>query len=133
MADSALAEKVKARESETEPARPGPRYIPRVDIVETPEEMLLVADVPGADPGAIDIHYEKGVLTIQAAISPREPAGDRRWLLREYGVGDFVRRFELGEGIDAQQISAEASGGVLTVHLPKSAAVRSRRIPVQAG
>jgi HSP20 family protein len=133
MADSAIVEKVETKENRVETTRPGCRFLPRVDILETPEEMLLLADVPGAAPETVDIHYEKGVLTIQAAISPREPAGERRWLLREYGVGDFVRRFEVGEGIDATQISAEISGGVLTVHLPKSATVRSRKIAVRAG
>lgn len=133
MAESALAEKVQTQTTSAEAPGAGCRLIPRVDILETPEEMLLLADVPGAGPQSIDIDYEKGVLTIQAAAAPRQPAGDQRWLLREYGVGNFVRRFEVGEGIDAQQISAEVSNGVLTVHLPKLASLRSRKIAVRAG
>jgi HSP20 family protein len=54
-----------------------------------------------------------------------------RYFLREYGVGDFQRNFEVGEQIDAERISAEYSDGVLTLHLPKVVAARPRKIAVK--
>ncbi len=116
--------------SESEPTHAGPIYRPNVDIVETPDELLLHADVPGATAQDIDVHYERGLLTLHARIASRQ-AATQRALQREYGVGDFARTFEIGEGVDAQNITADVSAGVLTLRLPKSAAARVRKIAVR--
>lgn len=68
---------------------------------------------------------------IEGKVAPRQGAG--RYLYSEYGLGDFYRQFTIGEVIDAEKISAELNHGVLTVHLPKTDAVRPRRIPVHGG
>lgn len=118
--------------AEPERTRGGRTYVPAVDILEQGDELLLRADVPGARADDIDIQYERGTLTIAARVAPR---GDpnRTWVLREYGVGDFVRTFQVGEGIDAQKISAEVRDGVLTLHLPKAESARTRKITVRGG
>lgn len=106
-----------------------PMFSPNVDILEDADELTLVADVPGVAPDSIDIQYEQGELTIRGRVAPRgEP---RTFLLNEYGVGDFYRVFQLGEGIDNARISAEVTGGVLTIHLPKLERVKPRKIAVQ--
>jgi len=115
-----------------ERTRSGRTYIPAVDILEKDDELLLLADVPGVRHEDIDINYERGELRIVARVTPRQDP-QVNYLLREYGVGDFERTFRIGEGIDASKIAAEVSGGVLTLHLPKSAAARTRKIEVKAG
>ena len=60
----------------------------------------------------------------------RGKATARRCLLREYGVGDYYRSFQVSEAIDAGKISAEYADGVLTLHLPKAEAVKPRKIAV---
>ncbi|MFO0837022.1 MAG: Hsp20/alpha crystallin family protein [Phycisphaerae bacterium] len=117
--------------AQPEPARSGNTYLPSVDIVELKDELLLRADVPGASSDCVEIRYERGTLDIFAPVTPRE-AKDRHVVTREYGVGDFARSFEIGDGIDAEKISAELSDGVLTVHLPKAAAARVRKIAVRS-
>ena len=112
-----------------EQMRGGRTYVPAVDILEQNDELLVLADIPGARPEAIDINYERGELTIRAAVAPRQQPSD--FALREYGVGDFVRTFRIGEGIDAQRINAEVANGVLTLHLPKAEAAKSRKIAVK--
>jgi HSP20 family molecular chaperone IbpA len=89
-----------------------------------------VADVPGASKDGIDIDFEKGVLTIHAKVEPRS-SGDVDYLLREYGVGDYHRVFTVSESIDASKISADYADGILTLHLPKSAAAQPRKIEVR--
>ena len=106
-------------------------YRPNVDIVDTPEELTLVADLPGATPESIDVALESGVLTIQAQVAPRDRS-TARTLVHEYGVGDYHRRFEIDESIDADNVSAEYNHGSLTVHLPKAQQARRRRIPISA-
>ena len=119
-----------AEAREQEPTRQAPRYRPAVDILENENELLLVADVPGADPAGIDVNYEDARLIIHARVGERQPE-DVTYLHREYGVGDFYRVFEVSEAIDAEKITAEYSGGVLTLHLPKAEQVKPRRIKVQ--
>lgn len=106
-------------------------YRPDVDIVEMADEWQLSADVPGASAGDLDVNYERGVLTIHARVSDRQ-AADTRFVSREYGVGDYFRRFEIGEGFDAAGVRAELATGVLTLHLPKAARAKPRKIAVQA-
>lgn len=105
-------------------------YRPQVDILETPEELLLVADVPGAEAERIDVQFEDGELTLHAPIAPRQD-GNTEYLLREYGVGGFYRTFRVAESIDAEGIRAEYADGVLRLHLPKAAASRPRKIQVR--
>ena len=104
-------------------------YTPRVDIVETEDELILVADVPGAKPDSVDVRYENGELTLHARCNPRQT--ETNYFLCEYGVGDFYRVFTLDESIDADKISAEIKNGVLTVHLPKAEAVKPKKIAVK--
>jgi HSP20 family protein len=106
-------------------------YRPNVDILEQNDELLVLADVPGAKSDSIDIKFEDGMLEIQAAVAPRH-CGEHSCLLREYDVGDYYRSFQVSEAIDAGKISAQYADGVLTLHLPKAEAVKPRKIAVAA-
>ena len=72
----------------------GPCYLPAVDVIETQDELLLTADVPGADAAQLDIQFEDGELRVHAPVKPRRPA-DQPFLLAEYGTGDYFRTFRL--------------------------------------
>jgi HSP20 family protein len=114
-----------------EPSRGAEQYQPRVDVAELGDEVLLFADVPGAAASGIEVEFEDGELAVRVPVAPREFESSN-WLVKEYGVGDFTRRFRVGEGIDSSRIRAEYAHGVLTIHLPKIDAVKPRRIPVSA-
>ena len=131
MSDTTNMEKRVTPSEQPERTRGGRTFIPAVDIIETGDELLLLADVPGARADAIDIDYERGELTLTARVAPRQGDGTN-YVLREYGVGDFVRTFKVSEAIDASKIAAEVRDGVLTLHLPKAEAAKSRRIAVQS-
>lgn len=108
-----------------------PAITPACDIYESDDEILVVADVPGATADMLDINLEKGELTLEAR---REaPVQPGTFLGVEYRDCDFRRRFAVPGGIDADRISAELREGVLHLHLPKSEALKPRQIPVQAG
>lgn len=114
------------------PGRDGWTYCADVDVIDTPEEVRIFADVPGAARESIDVTFEDGVVTIRA--HDARPRPENLALARhEFGVGDYHRRFAVGAGIDEQKISADYDAGVVTVHLPKAAASRCRRIEVRAG
>ncbi|NOT02677.1 MAG: Hsp20/alpha crystallin family protein [Phycisphaerales bacterium] len=111
--------------------RQGRTYVPGVDIVENERELLLMADIPGVKAGNLAVSYERGVLTIRGAVAPRQDAEKTQFVIREYGVGDYCRTFQIGEAIDATKIEAELRDGVLTLHLPKHEEVLPRKIAIR--
>lgn len=127
--DLEVKEKQEAR-TPSESTRPGPAYIPAVDIYESKEAMTLIADMPGVPPENLDIDLNDGQLTIHGRVSPPPNMGTH--LLREYGVGDFYREFTLGRLIDQSRIEARIRDGVLILTLPKVDAAKPRKISVKA-
>ena len=104
-------------------------FQPNVDICDRGGEVVLVCDVPGATPDGIDVAFEDGVLSVNAAVPPRDLPGRSVW--REYGIGDYRRSFRLGDGFDASLITADYRRGVLTIRVPRLAAVRPRKVAVR--
>ncbi len=117
-------------QTEAEPTRQAPIYQPRFDIVENDSELTLYGDLPGVEDKQLDIRYENQQLIIHGTVPPRNP--EVNFLHQEYGVGDFQRTFAIGESVDAKKISAEVHNGVLVIHLPKTEAVKPKRIKVKA-
>ncbi len=117
---------------DTERTRECPCFIPRADIYELEDRMVIVADVPGADEHSIDVTLEKNVLTINAYVDPPLKEG-YTLAYAEYEVGDYQRSFRLSEEIDRQRIEAQVKDGVLRLFLPKAAEARQRKINVKAG
>jgi len=105
-----------------------PVVMPAVDIFENKDEVLVVADVPGADPAGLNVHFDKDQLFIEA--TGPTASEEHKPLFREFGSVDYKRVFELSPGIDVTAIKAELRNGVLNVHLPKSAAIKPRKIQI---
>lgn len=112
-----------------ERTRSGTTYSPRVDIWEAEDKLLMYADMPGVTADKLDIQFENRELSIHGKVEPRHE--DLNFLCGEYGIGDFYRTFTIGEAIDAANISAALKDGVLTLTLPKTEAVKPRRIEVR--
>ncbi len=132
MSDTTNIEKRTATTTTAEQTRSGCTFVPAVDIIEQDDELLLLADVPGARAEDIHIDYERGQLRLEARVDERQE-DDTRYLLREYGVGDFVRVFQVGEGIDPARIQAAVKDGVLTVTLQKHPEAMPKKIDVRNG
>jgi HSP20 family protein len=96
--------------------REGPVYTPRVDIWENEQELTLTADIPGVEPGELEIDLRDNTLTIMGKVKPEQ---DRRYIVKEFGVGNYYRQFTLSEVIDQEKIAAHVKDGVLTLTLPK--------------
>lgn len=130
MTEQTLEKRPETAVATAERTRPGRAYVPNVDIVEQRDALVLTADMPGVAPDGVDIEFENGMLTIHGRVQPRESEG-RTFLLREYGVGDFHRTFQISELVDSARIAAEFKHGVLTLTLPKAESARPRRIEVR--
>jgi HSP20 family molecular chaperone IbpA len=107
-----------------------PSFQPRVDIIELPGELNLIADMPGVESDGIDIQFENGILSIFGKVKDRQPEGTR-YLWHEYALGDYHRTFQVSEVIDPERIRAEYSDGQLTLHLPKVEAAQPKKIEVK--
>lgn len=113
-----------------ERTRTGRVYTPPVDIYETPEALVLVADMPGVDEKAVDVTLEKNVLTIYGHIEPQLPDG-HTLSYREYGIGDYQRSFTISNEIDWEHIEGTVKNGVLRLTLPKAGPAQTKKISIK--
>jgi HSP20 family protein len=106
------------------------QWAPRVDIREEAARFVIQADVPGVDPGAIEINMEKGILSIKGErkIETKEESEKFTRVERQHGV--FYRRFALPDSADPDNISATGKHGVLEIVIPKRPQQTPRRIAI---
>jgi HSP20 family molecular chaperone IbpA len=131
MAEKTVATQEVQKPMTTESTRNQERYItPPVDIYETPNGLVVLADLPGVAQEALDIRVDNNVLTIRGH-AHHTPQGDVAY--REYELVNFFRQFELSDKVDQNRISAELKCGVLTLQLPKAEEAKPRQIAVQVG
>jgi HSP20 family protein len=103
---------------------------PPVDIFETEGALTVVADLPGVNRDAVDIHVEDGILTIKGKANYRPPANTIR---EEFNLQGYYRQFQLSDVVDQERISAESKNGVLTITLPKAEKTKPRQVQVKIG
>ena len=116
--------------AETERTRNRKVYVPKVDIIETGDAMVMYADIPGTDEKTVDVTLEKSVLTIRGTIAPQEFEG-RSIAYAEYDVGDYERSFTVSDEVDRDRIEAVVKNGVLKLVLRKIPQVEAKKITVR--
>lgn len=110
--------------------RQGPRLMP-MDLYRDGDHYVLAADLPGIDPGSVDIDVDGQLLTIRAERTLRSAEGVK-WLARERQSGSFLRQLNVGSGVDTEHISASYENGVLLVTIPVSERAKPRKIEVSS-
>lgn len=109
-------------------ARRGPSRMP-MDLYRDGDHYVLTADLPGIDPGSVDIDVDGQLLTIRAERSIPNDEGVK-WITRERGSASFLRQLSLGQGVDTENISANYNNGVLSVTIPVSEKAKPRKVEV---
>jgi len=106
-------------------------WAPPVDIQETDQEYVVKADLPDMKKDDVKVELNNGVLTVKGERKQeKEEKGKRfHWIERTYG--EFVRRLVLPTEVDGTNVVADFKDGVLTVHLPKTAAAKPQAIEVK--
>ena len=110
--------------------RRGPRRMP-MDLYRDGDHYVLNADLPGIDPGSVDIDVDGQLLTIRAERTLHS-GDDVKWITRERETASFLRQLNLGQGIDTDAITATYNNGVLTVTIPVSEKAKPRKVEVVA-
>ena len=108
--------------------RQSPRLMP-MDLFRDGDHYVLTADLPGVDPGSVDVDVDGQLLTIRAERSARTEEGVQ-WLARERGSGSYLRQLTLGKDIDTENISAHYENGVLSVMIPVAEKAKPRKIEI---
>jgi HSP20 family protein len=108
---------------------------PYADVVETKDDIRVIAELAGMRPEDVEVSLENNVLTITGEKKEERQEGekDRRWHLSERRYGRFSRTFVLPRDVEQDQIEARFDNGVLHVTIPKSEKAKQRRIEVQGG
>jgi HSP20 family protein len=122
-----LAERLITQAGEAQQAM---RALP-IDLFRSGDHYALLCDLPGVDPGSIEVGVDGRTVTIRAQRTPR--GGDLEWLTQERPSGTYVRQLTLGPAFDLEHIDAAYHDGVLSLTLPVLDAAKPRVIPVAVG
>ena len=106
------------------------RWTPAMDLLETEEEFVLRADLPGMTESDVNIELESNVLTISGERKTEHEAKKDGYYRLERSTGTFSRALTLPEGIDPEAVTANFDNGVLEVRIPKPAEAKPRRVQI---
>ena len=118
--------------SGTEPTHPGPAFTPDVDILETPEAITVLADMPGVSRDRLTIDLHDNLLTLSGR-QEQPGIGEASPLITEFRSGTWHRQFTISNAIDSGKIEATLANGVLRLVLPKAESSKPRQIPIKQG
>ena len=103
-----------------------------VDAYRHGDHWVAAFDLPGFDPGSIDVTVEDNTLTVRAERSWTPQEGEQV-VISERPQGTFTRRLALGDGVDAEHVEASYDAGVLTVRLPVAEQAKPRKVAIATG
>jgi len=106
------------------------RYIaPDVDIYETENDYVIIADMPGIARERLDIKLDRNDLRITGNI-PRYESPNENFLMNECCRASFHRHFTIADDVDRDKVEAKLENGVLRLVLPKKETYKPREIKV---
>ena len=109
------------------------RWSPAMDLVETEDNYVLRADLPGVSEGDVKIELDDNVLTISGERKSAHEEAKEGYYRVERAYGSFSRTLTLPEGVDADSISASFDRGVLEVKVPKPEQRKPRKVEISVG
>ena len=105
-------------------------FVPRTDIYEVGDDIVLALDMPGINENAIEITLEKNILNVKGFAQIEDP-DDYSLTYSEYVAGDYERSFRVSDEIAKDKIDAVYQDGVLRMTLPKAEQAKARKIAVK--
>lgn len=107
-------------------------FVPAVDLVDTAESIIVKMEIPGVDVKDVQVSVQENVLTISGEKKSEKEEKGKTWYRREASYGRFSRSLPLPTAVDSERVEASTDAGILTVTLPKSAAVKARQIAIKS-
>jgi HSP20 family protein len=109
------------------------RWIPAMDLVETDDQYVLTADLPGLTEADINLEFEGGVLTLSGERKSEQTERREGFYRLERATGSFSRSLTLPEGVDPDEVKATFDKGVLEVRIPKPEQRKPKKVAIQVG
>jgi HSP20 family protein len=109
------------------------RWMPAMDLVETEDQFVLRADLPGMSEDDIKIEVEDGTLTVSGERKAEHEERNEGFYRLERASVTFSRSLTLPKGVDAEGVTANFDRGVLEVRVPKPEQRKPRRIEIGGG
>ena len=111
--------------------RPANRWMPRVDVFDRDNDLMVRTEVPGVDPESIEITVDGGTLAIKGERTFQAEENTPEYHRKEIFEGSFERTILLPKGIDPEAVSATSKDGILEVSIPKRPEVLPRKVAVE--
>jgi len=109
------------------------RWIPPMDLVETDDDFVLRADLPGLTEADVNIELEDSVLTVSGERKAEHEERKEGYYRVERSSGTFSRSLTLPEGVNPDAVKASFDRGVLEVRVPKPEAKKPRKVAISVG
>ncbi len=109
------------------------RWIPPMDLVETEDDFVLRADLPGLSEGDVNLELENNVLTVSGERKAEHDDSKEGYYRVERSWGTFSRSLTLPDGVDPEAVRADFDRGVLEVRIPKPEARKPRKVSISVG
>lgn len=104
---------------------------PAINAWTTEDEEVITAELPGVEPGELDLNIVNDVLTISGERKAAEVEDEQLYHRRERANGKFSRSIQLAFAVDSNKVSAAYENGILTVTLPRAEEDKPRKISVK--
>lgn len=109
------------------------RWIPAMDLVETADQYILRADLPGMSDDEVDVQLEDSVLTISGERTTPHEQHEEGYYRIERATGSFARSLTLPQGIEPNHVQAHFDRGVLEIRIPKPEQKKPRQVQITLG
>jgi HSP20 family protein len=112
-------------------ANPVSRWMP-MDLYRVEDQFVVTVDLPGIDPGSVDLTVDGNTLTIRAERTAPAQEG-AQLIAQERPYGTYLRQLSLGDGLNVEDIDASYDAGVLSITIPVAEQAKPRKITVGTG
>jgi HSP20 family protein len=107
-------------------------FIPEIDVIEHENDYLVKAELPGLTSDDVEVSIVGDALEIRGEKKIEKEEKKENYYYSERGYGSFLRTVPLPAKVDADRIEARLEKGVLEIFVPKSEALKAKKIAVKA-
>jgi HSP20 family protein len=117
-----------------EPMRPtaGGAWMPPMDVYETQDAIVAKLELPGIEPGDVDVSVEDSTLTVSGSRAFTDEVNEESYHRVERRYGSFTRAITLPQTVDTEMVEATFDNGVLTIEVPKAERAKPKKIQIKA-
>jgi len=105
---------------------------PAFNVWGTPDQVVVMAEIPGIDPASVDISVAGSLLTVRGMRDPEQVEKGASYHRRERWYGKFGKTIELPFTVEADKVEARFSKGILSITLPRSEAEKPKKVKVKS-